>query len=93
METAKGKVKIKKIGGNHDFSIQSTVHQFRTYGFMIPGWWQSCHTSIDLLPVEKGVASEDSRCCSGRGAPQTSGSSITTNLWKRTWYTIDGEQN
>lgn len=77
-----------------DFSL---IQQFGKYGrkeFMIPTRDNPCHIVIirNLRPGGKGLPREESGFGSCKGAPQTSGSSIITNIWKISQHTANGEQ-
>lgn len=61
------------------------IQPFGKYGgkeFMIPTRDNSCHITRNLRPGGKGLPREESGFGSCKGAPQTSGSSIITNIWK-----------
>lgn len=61
---------------------------------MIPTKHNPCHIVIirNLRPGGKGLPREESGFGSCKGVPQTSGSSIITNIWKMAQHRANGEQ-
>lgn len=72
----------------------SLIRPFGKYGGkerMIPTG-NPCHIIRNLRPGGKGLPREESGFGSCKGAPQISGSSIITNIWKTAQHTASGEQ-
>lgn len=73
----------------------SLIQPFGKYGgkeLMIPTRDNPCHIIRNLRPGGKGLPREESGFGSRKGAPQTSGSSIITNMWKMAQHTASGKQ-
>lgn len=51
-----------------------------------------CHTIRNLRPEVKGLPREESGSGTCKGTPQTSGSSIITNIWKMAQHRASGKQ-